>query len=73
MLLGTVDISDPFIFRKFADLYTFARLLRSVEGMDDSSSPEWAVKLKNKLLGGCDQIRERYRTEAESTPIDSKN
>ncbi|MDT3426399.1 Ser/Thr protein kinase RdoA (MazF antagonist) [Paenibacillus forsythiae] len=52
-------LSLRFIFQKFADLYMFARLLRSVEDMDDSSSPEWAVKLKNKLLGACDRIRER--------------
>lgn len=65
--------SDPFIFQKFADLYTFARLLRSTEGMDDSSTPEWAVRLKDKLIGFCDRIRERYRTASESVPIDSNN
>lgn len=49
------------VFQRFADLYTFARLLRSVEHMDIPSSPEWAIQLKDKLLGACDRIRECYR------------
>jgi Ser/Thr protein kinase RdoA (MazF antagonist) len=53
------------VFQKFEDLYTFARLLRSVEDMEIASSPDWAIKLKDKLLGECDRIRERYRPLVE--------
>ncbi|AIQ12784.1 phosphotransferase enzyme family protein [Paenibacillus durus] len=49
-----------FVFQKFADLYMFARLLRSVEALDAKGSPEWAVKLMDKLLGACDRIRGHY-------------
>jgi len=49
------------VFQRFADLYTFARLLRSIEGMDISRSPDWAIGLKDKLLGVCDRIRSSYQ------------
>lgn len=61
------------LFRKFADLYTFARLLRSVEGMDEEQSPEWALTLRDKLLRICDQTRERYRPAVKLAPIDHNN
>lgn len=61
------------VFQRFADLYMFARLLRSVEDMDIASSPEWAVGLKDKLLGICDRIRERYRPAVQLKPIDQSN
>jgi Ser/Thr protein kinase RdoA (MazF antagonist)/RimJ/RimL family protein N-acetyltransferase len=61
------------VFRRFADLYTFARLLRSVEDMDLHNSPEWANRLKDKLLGACDRIRERYRPAVKLRPIDQSN
>ncbi|OMF37852.1 GNAT family N-acetyltransferase [Paenibacillus sp. FSL H8-0548] len=61
------------MFQKFSDLYTLARLLRSVEDMDIASSPEWAIKLKEKLLGVCAQIRERYRPAVKLAAIDQSN
>ncbi|MDQ0116038.1 GNAT family N-acetyltransferase [Paenibacillus harenae] len=61
------------LFRKFADLYTFARLLRSVEGMDETQSPEWAITLRDKLLRICDQIRERHCPAVRLAPIDHNN
>jgi Ser/Thr protein kinase RdoA (MazF antagonist) len=61
------------VFQRFADLYTFARLLRSVEGLDIPCSPEWAIQLKKKLLGACDRIRERYRPVVKLKPIDQSN
>ncbi|MDG0809245.1 phosphotransferase [Cohnella rhizosphaerae] len=49
------------LFQRFADLYRFARILRSVEGFDASGSPAWAIALMNKLLGINARIREGYR------------
>jgi len=61
------------VFQKFADLYTLARLLRSVEDVELSGSQEWASQLKDKLLGACDRIGERYRPTVELKPIDESN
>ncbi|CDN45614.1 GNAT family N-acetyltransferase [Paenibacillus sp. P22] len=61
------------LFQRFADLYAFARLLRSVENMDIHRSPEWALQLRIKLLKGCDRLRERLRPTVELRPIDSTN
>ncbi|GAA3400378.1 GNAT family N-acetyltransferase [Paenibacillus hodogayensis] len=48
------------LFQRFADLYTLARLLRSLEKLDIYGLPEWALTLKNKLLAACSRINERY-------------
>lgn len=61
------------LFQRFSDLYTFARLLRSVEDMDVHRSPEWTIRLKDKLLKVCDRIRERFRPTVELRPIDQSN
>lgn len=61
------------LFQRFSDLYTFARLLHSVEDMDDGRSPEWAIRLKDKLLLACDRIRERFRPTIKLRPIDQNN
>ncbi|WP_248929170.1 GNAT family N-acetyltransferase [Paenibacillus hamazuiensis] len=61
------------LFQRFADLYSFARILRSVEDMDLINPPEWVIPLKNKLLGICDRIRERYRPTVELRPVDQHN
>ncbi|RIE00988.1 GNAT family N-acetyltransferase [Cohnella faecalis] len=61
------------LFQRFSDLYTFARLFRSVEDMDVQSSPEWAIQLKDKLLKVCDRIRERFRPTVELRPVDQSN
>lgn len=61
------------LFQRFANLYTLARLLRSVEDMDMSRSPEWAIRLRDKLLRACDRIRERYRPAVTLKPIDQSN
>jgi ribosomal protein S18 acetylase RimI-like enzyme len=61
------------LYQRFADLYTLARLLRSVEELDTSGSPEWAVRLKDKLLSACERIRERYRPVVTLLPIDQSN
>jgi Ser/Thr protein kinase RdoA (MazF antagonist) len=44
-------------FQRFADLYTFARLIDCMENMDLPNLPEWIIQLKQKLLRKCDQIR----------------
>lgn len=61
------------VFRRFGELYMFARLQRSVEGMDVTLSPEWAVRLKEKLLGSCDRIRAPFRPTVELKPVDADN
>ncbi|WP_217592502.1 phosphotransferase enzyme family protein [Cohnella sp. GbtcB17] len=49
------------LFQKFADLYRFARIVRSVEEFDASGSPAWAIALNDKLLGINERIRSNYR------------
>lgn len=61
------------IFQRFADLYTFARLLRSVENMDNSCSPDWAITLKDKLLSVCDRIRAGYHPIIELRSVNQDN
>ncbi|MBD2862441.1 GNAT family N-acetyltransferase [Paenibacillus oceani] len=61
------------VFRRFEALYTFARLLRSVEGMDMSLSPDWALQLREKLMGYCDRIRDQFRPKVELKPVDADN
>jgi len=61
------------VFQRFGELYRFARLQRSVEGMDVSLLPEWAVQLKEKLLGSCDRIRVQFRPTVELKPVDADN
>lgn len=45
------------LFRRFADLYTFARLRRCLEGFEAEHSPDWAIRLRDKLQRVCDRIR----------------
>ncbi|EGL19970.1 GNAT family N-acetyltransferase [Paenibacillus sp. HGH0039] len=47
--------------------------LRSDEDMEDPNSPERAVELKEKLIGACDRIGERYRPTVELKPVDENN
>lgn len=61
------------VFKIFNDLYTYARLIRSVEDMDISTAPKWANQLKDKLLGKCEQIRKRYQPIVKLKPIDQDN
>lgn len=61
------------LFLRFSDLYTFARLLRSVEDLDSHRPPEWAIQLKVKLLKVCDRLRERFCSTIELRPIDQNN
>ncbi|MEK8130757.1 GNAT family N-acetyltransferase [Paenibacillus filicis] len=63
------------VFQRFEDLYRFARLLRSLEGFEElPAPPEWAVRLKHKLLGICHRIRERYSVQAVTLqPVDAGN
>ncbi|WP_246309031.1 GNAT family N-acetyltransferase [Paenibacillus alginolyticus] len=60
-------------FQRFADLYTFVRLLRSFENMNNPTSPDWAIQLKNKLLRACDRIRESFRPTVELRSVDQDN
>ncbi|MBP1996665.1 GNAT family N-acetyltransferase [Paenibacillus eucommiae] len=49
------------LFQRFSDLYTFARLLRSMQNMDIPDLPEWVIQLQHKLLRKCDQIRAGFQ------------
>ncbi|WP_246317509.1 GNAT family N-acetyltransferase [Paenibacillus agri] len=61
------------LFQRFADLYKYARLLRSVEGMEVHSSPEWAVSLKEKLERARHGLRDRLYSGVQLSPIDHSN
>lgn len=60
-------------FQRFSDLYGFARLLRSLENMDDSTCPDWALQLKSKLEGICDHIRDGFHSHIVLKPITERN
>jgi Ser/Thr protein kinase RdoA (MazF antagonist) len=49
-------------FQRFADLYSFARLLRCMENMDLPNPPEWIIQLKHKFIRKCDQIRAGFQS-----------
>ncbi|GKU78122.1 phosphotransferase enzyme family protein [Paenibacillus sp. L3-i20] len=60
--LEEAEVSLIPLFQRFAELYSFARLLRSVEDMDISAYPLWAIDLRNRLLHYCEENREIWRT-----------
>jgi Ser/Thr protein kinase RdoA (MazF antagonist) len=60
-------------FQRFDDLYTFARLLRSMENMDLTNLPQWVIQLKDKLLKKCDQIRTGFKPYIELRKITENN
>lgn len=61
-------------FQRFADLYTFARLLRCMENIDDLPHlPEWVNPLKQKLLNGCDRIRSEFKPFLDLKKISENN
>ncbi|SEO66759.1 Ser/Thr protein kinase RdoA involved in Cpx stress response, MazF antagonist [Paenibacillus sp. OV219] len=47
-------------FRCFAKLYSFARLLRCIEGLEPANAPEWLIGLHQKVLTWCSQMREGF-------------
>ncbi|MEC0244942.1 GNAT family N-acetyltransferase [Paenibacillus chitinolyticus] len=53
--------------------YKNTKSLRSVEDMEDTDSSDQAVQLKEKPLGACDRIGERYSPTVELKPIDENN
>lgn len=61
------------LFQRFANLYKFSRLLHCVEDIDEQRSPEWALKLKDKLLKICEQIRRNFQPVIKLEPIDHNN
>lgn len=60
-------------FQRFSDLYGFARLLRSLENLDVSICPEWALQLKAKLEAICDRIRDGFHPHMVLKAINENN
>lgn len=60
-------------FQRFSDLYGFARLLRSLENLDVSVCPEWALQLKSRLEGICDRIRDGFHPHIALKTITENN
>lgn len=48
------------LYRRFADLYLFARLCRSIRDFETEGMPEWSIQLKDKLQCHCDRVMARY-------------
>ncbi|MCR2805931.1 GNAT family N-acetyltransferase [Paenibacillus soyae] len=61
------------VFRRFANFYTLARLLRSLDSFEADTAPEWAATLYDKLRKACDRIRTRLRPAVELRPVDAGN
>lgn len=61
------------LFQRFDDLYSFARIMRSLEGFDESKAPEWAVRLKSRLTGMCGEIGGRWKPAVRLRPVESGN
>ncbi|WP_262985224.1 phosphotransferase enzyme family protein [Paenibacillus elgii] len=47
-------------FRRFAELYSFARLLASLENSELEEAPEWLDGLKAELQQYCDEMRQSF-------------
>ncbi|MCM3273551.1 phosphotransferase enzyme family protein [Paenibacillus elgii] len=47
-------------FRRFAELYSFARLLASLENSELEEAPEWLDGLKAELRQYCDEMRRGF-------------
>lgn len=60
-------------FRRFADLYRFARILRCTENMDDSIFPEWAKQLNHKLENHIDRLRSGFQAHISLRNITANN
>ncbi|KAB3539025.1 phosphotransferase [Alkaliphilus pronyensis] len=50
-------------FKRFGDLITFAKLLRSLKDSDFSQEPVWLDKLRPKLLNKCQELRDGFIEE----------
>ena len=48
------------LYRRFADLYLFARLRRSIRDFETEGMPEWSIRLRDKLQRYCGRILARY-------------
>lgn len=47
-------------FSRFKNLYTYARLLRSLKDSNFENKPEWVDFVRNKLNSRCDELREVF-------------
>ncbi|MBM7565226.1 phosphotransferase enzyme family protein [Paenibacillus sacheonensis] len=53
-----ISLEETFAgFRRFDRLYGFARIIRSMERVDEASAPEWMKQLLAKFRGHCDRRR----------------
>ncbi|WP_257968076.1 phosphotransferase enzyme family protein [Peribacillus deserti] len=57
-------------YQRFHDLFTYARIIRSLDITDDQENPEWLINLQNKLLIKADQYRASFK-KYESCTVDS--
>ncbi|RLQ94530.1 phosphotransferase enzyme family protein [Falsibacillus albus] len=57
------DISQFPYFRRFMKLYTFSRLLWSLEGCEVEESPDWLDGLKSKFNRVLDDLRQGFREQ----------
>lgn len=48
------------LFQRYADIYRFARIMRSLKDSDVESPPEWLVQLKPRLQLRCDSLRRGF-------------
>ncbi|REE85352.1 Ser/Thr protein kinase RdoA (MazF antagonist) [Paenibacillus taihuensis] len=48
------------LFRRFSRLYSYARLLRCIEGLELDGAPEWLIGLHRKVLTWCGGMREEF-------------
>lgn len=50
-------------FKRFDDLYTFARLMRSLQDQNIKNEPDWLEHVRIKLTNECDRIRKGFEQE----------
>jgi Ser/Thr protein kinase RdoA (MazF antagonist) len=48
------------LFQRYADMYRFARIMRSLKDSDVENPPEWLIQLKPRLQGRCDSLRKGF-------------
>lgn len=60
-------------FRRFADLYKFAKILRCLEHVDVSLMPEWAKQLKLRFESIGERLRSGFQAHISLRKIDENN
>jgi Ser/Thr protein kinase RdoA (MazF antagonist) len=60
MYIGAYELSQMPRFERFSNLYSFARIMRSMKDSNFENEPEWLKRLKPHLEKKCKNYRECF-------------